>query len=354
MKHLFIFLFLCSNAFASEMPWTKIQELLDAGLKSELYPTASVYVGNESQTLFQYTVGDSGKLYDVASLTKVVATNTSIMILDEKGELSISDKVSKYFPDFTEGAKANVTLEDLLRHRSGLPSGARPLQGENFDSYVLRITSHPLNYEPRTKTVYSDLSFILLGRVVEIVSGKKLSVFSKQNIFDPLKMGNSSFLINEADTQKCAPTSQRKDCKVHDPTANMLLPESLGNAGVFSTIEDLARFSRMVLNKGELDGVRIFSEKTFYKMTTTDGPRGLGWDFTSEYSTKPRGEVFPAGISFGHTGYTGTTIWIDPKSKVFYVFLSNRVFMGDEATKKPFSEFRNRLSTAIGNEVISF
>ena len=227
----------------------------------------------------------------------------------------------------------------------------RPCRG--FESYLKRITSQPLNYPPRSQTVYSDLSFILLGRVVEIVSGQKLSIFAQQNIFFPLKMNHTSYAVNESGLERCAPTSSRKDCKVHDPTAFDLLPESVGNAGVFSTLEDLSRFARMILNRGELDGARIFSEKTFIKMTTPVGPRGLGWDFTSEYATNPRGDVFPAGISFGHTGYTGTTIWIDPKSKMFYVFLSNRVYMGDERTKKPFSEFRKKLSTAIGTQVMS-
>lgn len=354
MRFLIILLFLCNVGLAQE--WNQVHKLIDDGLKAKLFPGASLYVGNESLALSQYSVGDSdaGRIYDIASLTKVVATNTSIMILEERGELSFSDKVSKYFPDFTSGLKDGVTLEDLLRHRAGLPSGTQPLEEESFENYLKRITAQPLNYPPLSKTVYSDLSFILLGRVVEIVSGQKLSVFSKENVFAPLKMSQTSYSVKIADLERCAPTSQRKDCKVHDPTAYKLLPESVGNAGVFSTLEDLSRFARMILNRGELEGVRVLSEKTCIKMTTPDGPRGLGWDFTSEYATNPRGDVFPPGISFGHTGYTGTTIWIDPKSKVFYVFLSNRVYMGDERTKKLFSEFRKQLSTAIGQQVVSF
>ena len=109
-------------------------------------------------------------------------------------------------------------------------------------------------------------------------------------------MSHTSYAVNESDLERCAPTSARNDCKVHDPTAFGLLPESIGNAGVFSNLEDLSRFARMIFNRGQLDGVRILSEKTVIKMTTPVGPRGLGWDFTSEYATNPRGDVFPAGI----------------------------------------------------------
>lgn len=353
MKIILLLLLLTNLGHAGQ--WNQVHKLLDEGLQAKLYPGASLYVGDGAIGLSQYSVGDSdsGKLYDIASLTKVVATTSSIMILEEKGELALTDKVSKYFPDFTDAKKDSVTLEDLMRHRSGLPSGAQPLENESFENYLKRITAKPLSYTPRTQTVYSDLSFILLGRVAEMVSGKKLSDFTQQNLFVPLKMTQSSFGVSAADFPRCAPTSARTDCKVHDPTAFKLLPESIGNAGVFSTLEDLSRFARMILKKGELDGVRIFSEKTVIKMTTPDGPRGLGWDLTSEYATNPRGDVFPAGISFGHTGYTGTTMWIDPKSEKFYVFLSNRVYMGDERTKKPFSEFRKKLSTAIGKKVYS-
>lgn len=323
---------------------------MDRAYKNKLFGGASLYVGQESATLVEYSVGesDSGKIYDIASLSKVVSTTTAVMILEERGELALTDKVSKYFPAFVSADKNAVTLEDLMRHRAGLPAGATPQNAEAYEAYLTRITKAPLSYKPRTKTVYSDLSFILLGRIVEIVSGEKLSAFAEKNVFAPLKMLNTAYDVTPENVLRCAPTSSLHTCRVHDPTANRLLPESVGNAGVFSNLEDLTKLARMLLNKGELDGVRILSEKTVEKMTTPDGPRGLGWDFTSEYATAPRGTVFPAGISFGHTGYTGTTMWIDPKSASFYVFLSNRVYMGDERTKKPFTEFRKALSTAIG------
>jgi CubicO group peptidase (beta-lactamase class C family) len=354
MKYLFCFLMMSLNyAHASE--WANVNSILKTGLSDKLFSGASLYVGNNQVALDQHSVGDSdaGKIYDIASLTKVVVTTTAVMMLIERGELSLSDKVSKFFPEFVGGDKELVTIEDLMRHRSGLASGSKVNESEALDAYLKRVCSNELSYRPLSKTVYSDLSFILLGRVVEMVSGVALADFAQQNIFTPLKMLNSSFKVASAHQLRCAPTSAARDCQVHDPTAFHFLPVSVGNAGLFSNLEDLSRFGRMILAGGELDGVRILTKQSVSKMTTASGPRGLGWDFTSEFSTAPRGEVFPLGVSFGHTGYTGTTLWIDPQSQTFYLFLSNRVFMGDERTKKPFSEFRKKLSTAIGKKVYS-
>ena len=326
---------------------------MDKAFESKLFSGASLYIGQESSPLFEYSVGIGGAdtIYDIASLSKVVSTTISIMILEERGLISLDEKVSKYFPTFNSSEKKSVTLEDLMRHRAGLPAGTTPKMGEDFEVYLKRITSQALNYKPRSKTVYSDLSFILLGRIVELASGEKLSQFAQINIFSPLKMMSTTYVVATENQSQCAPTSILDPCFVHDPTANRLLPESVGNAGVFSTITDLSRIAHMLINKGELEGVRILSEKSVEKMSTPVGPRGLGWDLTSEYATAPRGTVFPAGISYGHTGYTGTTLWIDPKSKSFYVFLSNRVYMGDERTKKPFTSFRKSLSTSIGKSL---
>lgn len=338
-----LFLFLSLAAAADD--WSPVKKHLDEALSNRLFTGAALFVGDLQGARFESTVGSSSHHYfDIASLTKVIATATSVMILEERGELALSDKISSYFPDFKESS----TIEDLLRHRAGFAAGATPLKDESLEAFIVRITKAPLQYRPRSKTVYSDLSFILLGRIVELISRKTLASFAEENIFRPLKMTQTFYQVPVSERALCFPTFEASECQVHDPTARKFLPASVGNAGVFSTIKDMARFVGMMLNRGELDGVRILSESTVKKMTTTDGSRGLGWDFTSEYSPAPRGEVFPAGVSFGHTGYTGTTIWIDPKSQSFYVFLSNRVFMGDERTSAPFKAFRKKLSTAIG------
>ncbi|HXH74096.1 MAG TPA: serine hydrolase domain-containing protein [Bacteriovoracaceae bacterium] len=328
------------NSFA----WTEVTRIMDEGQALGIYTGASLLVGSGDHVLFQYSVGDSnpGRIYDVASLTKVVATTTLIMVLEEKGKLALTDRVSKYIPCVTSG----VTLEDLHRHRAGLPAGARPKENETLDLYINRICQLKLSYVPGSRTLYSDLSYILLGRVVEIVSDKPLKELADEFIFRPLKMINSGFNV-----KNCAPTSEYRNCQVHDPTAFHFLPLHVGNAGLFASLDDLTLFVRMIVGKGEVNGTRIVSKATIEKMLIKVGPRGLGWDYEDEFFTAPRGEVFPPGISFGHTGYTGNSIWIDPKSDSYYIFVSNRVFMGDDRTRAPFSKLRKELSTAIGKKV---
>lgn len=349
-----VFLFLSLPLYAAAN-WAPVSKLVTDAYRSKLFGGASLAVGNREGVLFEMSQGESNptKIFDIASLTKVVATTLSVMILEERGEISLQDKVSKYYPEFVGDSKDLVTLEDLMRHRAGIVAGAAVQSGETFEQYLIRISKLPLQYKPRSKTVYSDLSMIFMSGIVEQVSGKKFSEFTEQNIFLPLKMTSSGFQVPEASILRCAPTSSVINCVVHDPIARNLLPASVGNAGVFSTVQDLSRLAMMILNGGELEGVRILSESTVKKMSTPSGPRGLGWDLTSEYATAPRGSVFPAGISFGHTGYTGTTMWLDPRSQTFYVFLSNRVFMGDERTKKLFTAFRSNLSSAIGKIIYS-
>jgi CubicO group peptidase (beta-lactamase class C family) len=341
--------FFMLSAYAKD--WSSVDKLLFQGVRNKLYPGAVLVVGSSKHDLHVASVGDAtiDRIYDIASLTKVVATTIAIMLLEERGQLKLDDKIGKFLAPFATGDKAELTIEDLLRHQAGFPSGMRPLRSETYLDYFTRLSRLPLSYRPRTQTLYSDLSMIILGRVVEVLAGHSLDAFCRENIFLPLKMDSTDF--KSLRSANCAPTSPTPDCVVHDPTAFALRPRAIGNAGVFSTAQDLARFARMILNLGQLDGVRILASKTVEKMLKLKGPRGLGWDFASEYSVKPRGDVFPEGISFGHTGYTGTTLWIDPRSASFYVFLSNRVRLGDEETKKPFGEFRHTLSTAIGTFV---
>lgn len=336
---------LVSMSFAN---WQSVEDLVKAQ-ENRLFLEAGLHVGGTDQIQFSTMVNSSStRIYDLASLTKVVATASSVMILVDKGALSITDPIKKFIPEFRGSDKESVTVEDLLRHQAGLPSGLRPMASEAFLSYIKRVAGTPLEYKPRTKTIYSDLSAILLGHIVEVVSGFTLAEFAHENIYLPLGMTRTGFKPSD-----CVRTSVRADCRPHDPTAASLFPHSIGNAGLFSSLEDLSRFAQMVLKGGELDGVRVLSEKSLKAMTTISSGqmRGLGWDFLTEFSYAPRGLIFPAGISFGHTGYTGATIWIDPKSKSFYIFLSNRVLMGDDATRAPFSAFRRSLGTAIGKVI---
>lgn len=336
------------------------EKLINKAISKKVLPGAVLAVGRKNEILVKKAYGKRDlseknsleTIYDLASLTKII-TATSVLILEEQGKLKISDKVGLYIPHFNSPDKDEVTLEDLLRHRGGLPSGLRPLDEEDFSSYVKRMASIPLSYTPGKKTVYSDLGLILLGLIVQKVSGVSLEEFTKEHIFNPLKMKKTSYVVEEERKKLCAPTLPDRLCVPHDPTAFHFYPHTLGHAGVFSTLDDVLRLAKMFLNGGELEGTRILKKTTVKKMIHLPPKevRGLGFDLLSPYATAPRGEVFPEGISFGHTGYTGTTLWIDPKSHSFYVFLSNRVFLGDGRTKKAFTELRKSLSTAIGKAI---
>jgi serine-type D-Ala-D-Ala carboxypeptidase len=334
-----------------------VDKAIQKGISDKVLPGAVLHIGNTEKVIERVaygkrdlsTLNDLSTIYDLASLTKVIATATSIMILEEQGKLNVSDRLSLYYPEYAKGQKKDLLIEDLLRHRSGLASGIRLLQNETYDSYIGRIVSSPLSYTPRLKTVYSDPGFILLGDIVQKVSGESLQDFVRDNIFHPLKMFKTGYFVEEANKVSCAPTLIDRLCVPHDPVAYAMYPLNLGHAGLFSTGDDVARFAMMYLNKGELEGTRILSQKSVERMTVLSSGeiRGLGWDLLSPYATAPRGELFAKGISYGHTGYTGTSIWIDPKSGSFYVFLANRVLLGDQQTSAPFKDLRHAVSTGV-------
>lgn len=272
---------------------------------------------------------NSGSIFDVASLTKIAATAPSVMILLEQGKLQLDQKVSSILPEIKE---PSVTLRQLLTHTSGFRSG---LRGTNWNGYTegvhaaLEETSiHP----PGTRILYSDINFILLGEIVHRVTGQTLDQFATRTVFQPLKMRDTKFLPDPALLSRTVPTENVEGKilhgMVHDPTARRMGGVA-GHAGLFSTAEDLSRFCRMILNGGKLDGVRILSEQSIRLMTSVQtseniwGRRGLGWDIDTDFSS-PRGNLFPLG-SFGHTGFTGCALWIDPASKTFFVFLSSRL-----------------------------
>jgi uncharacterized protein YbbC (DUF1343 family)/CubicO group peptidase (beta-lactamase class C family) len=272
-------------------------------------------------------------IYDVASITKVIATAPAIYLLQERGALSIDDPVSRHLPVFTGEGRETITLRHLLTHTSGLRPGL-PLSPV-WDGYEHAIAL-ALAEVPVTKAGYvfrySDINYILLGEVVRQASGESLDRFVARAIFQPLTMKDTGFLPDFSWRGRIAPTQQTGEGmlhgEVHDPTARRMGGVA-GHAGLFSTAADLARFARMLLAGGTVDGVRVFSPDTVRLMTSVQTPEGVavrragGFDLDSSYS-RPRGVHFPLG-SFGHTGWTGGFFWIDPVSETFYVFLSNRV-----------------------------
>jgi uncharacterized protein YbbC (DUF1343 family)/CubicO group peptidase (beta-lactamase class C family) len=267
-------------------------------------------------------------IYDTASLTKVIATTTAILKLYEAGKLALEDPVSKFLPSFQGGDKAAVTIRHLLTHTAGTKPGISLGGWSDYDGGIAKACSEPLAAKPGTIIRYSDINFILLGEIVRKASGRPLDEFAMAEIFTPLGMKDTSFKPAAGLRDRIAPTtSDVEPGAVHDPTARKLGGVA-GHAGLFSTSADLARFARMLLNGGELDGTRILKSETVALMTSVHTPadipgrRGLGWDIDTGYSG-PRGRWFPIG-SYGHTGWTGGSLWIDPFSKTFVLLLSNR------------------------------
>jgi uncharacterized protein YbbC (DUF1343 family)/CubicO group peptidase (beta-lactamase class C family) len=282
-------------------------------------------------------------VYDIASLTKSVATAPSVMILVEEGKVRLGDPVVRYIPEFGSGGgdRAKVTVEQLLTHRAGFPpDDPLDLYTGTPDEIFARKYALPLQSSPGESFIYSDVGYEVLGELVRRVSGQRLDEFAAERIFRPLGMIHTTFLplAHGIPASRIAPTERRDGRmlrgEVHDPRASALGGVA-GHAGVFSTADDLARFCRMLLAGGRQGGARVLSPLGVEALTRPrfygDGDvRALGFDMATAYS-RNRGDLFPLG-SFGHTGFTGTSLWIDPASRTFVVFLSNRLHpsgMGD-------------------------
>ncbi len=289
-------------------------------------------------------------VFDAASLTKVIATTPALMKLIEAGRVAVDAPVTNYLPEFTGKGKEAITIRNLMTHSSGLrPSLPRTEPWLGHYTALAVACAEPLPDKPNTLFRYSDINFILLGFVVERVTGQPLEEFCAREIYRPLGMTNTGYRryapsrplglptnaitsLFAAPTNLIAPTEALTNVGVvlrgvvHDPTARFMGGVA-GHAGLFTTAADLARFSRMMLAGGQLDGVRIFQPETVKLMTSVQSPpglprRGLGWDIDSAYAGQ-RGTNFPVG-GYGHTGWTGTSLWIDPFSETFVIFLSNR------------------------------
>ncbi len=298
-------------------------------------------------------------IYDAASLTKVVATTTSVMKLVEQRKLDLDAPVARYLPAFAQHGKGAITVRHLMTHMSGLrPDLDYTPAWSGWDTAIKMACAEKPRTVPDSAFVYSDINFIVLGELVRIASGRRLEEFAAQEIFRPLKMNDSGYLPPREKVPRIAPTQmadgQMLRGVVHDPSARMMGGVA-GHAGLFTTTADLARFCRMLVNGGELDGVRILQAATIADMTRVqnDGSdrRGLGWDIDSRFSSN-RGRWFPAGASYGHTGFTGTGIWIDPGAKTFLIFFSNRVHPDGKGDVSPLRrDIATYAAESIGRDV---
>ena len=304
-------------------------------------------------------------LFDLASLTKPVATSSAIMRLIEEGQLRVSDPVTRYWPAFAAEGKDKVTLEHLLLHTSGLIAD-NPLMdyAEGPDQAWERIARLKLLDPPGERFRYSDVGYLVLGRVVELVSGQPLDAFCRKQLWEPLGMKDTDYHLTGEQKRRTAATGRRHNRilqgEVHDPRAAMLGGVA-GHAGLFSTAQDLSRFCRMLLRGGELEGRRLFREQTIRTWTTPrkvpigkasvdppiSGLRTYGWDVDTAYSA-PRGELFPKDRSYGHTGFTGTSLWLDPATQTALIVLTNRLHPDEKGNVTP---LRRKLGTLAAQAV---
>jgi serine-type D-Ala-D-Ala carboxypeptidase len=318
-----------------------IDRVVSRGIRAGGYPGASVVVGRKGMSVWQKGFGtldwssasapvsSAQTIYDLASLTKVVGTTTAAMILFDEGKLELDAPVAKYLPAFSGGMKDSVTVRDLLTHRSGLPAGRDLWRiARNPQEARLAVIDTPLECKPGRCGIYSDLGFVVLGMVIESIAGQGLDEFLSARVFQPLGMTDTDFRPGDSLRSRVAPTEIAPPRgypirgEVHDENA-WSLGGIAGHAGLFSTAADLSIFAQTMLNGGVYGGVRIMSDSAVQLFTRrAAGSRALGWDTCDGNGGCG---VHLSGRAYGHTGYTGTSLWIDPDREMFVVLLTNRV-----------------------------
>ena len=352
---LLFFALLFSAAACAETPLDSRLAVLNAIVNDSIaqreIPGAVLIVGHDGQMVYRKAYGSRAieprreamtldTVFDCASLTKVVATTTAIMQLWEQGKFRMSDPVAMYLPEFGQNGKQDITIRELLVHYSGLAPDldlTKKWEGKEA-AYRMAFEGAP-ERAPGAAFVYSDIGFVVLGALVERFSGEPLDEYSAKHVFAPLGMEETRFLPPHSWEPRIAPTEDDENHRllrgvVHDPTARRMGGVA-GNAGMFSTAGDLALFAQALLDGGR----GVLTPATIAKMTAPQQPvngtavRGFGWDIDSPFSTN-RGELLPVG-GYGHTGFTGTSLWIDPATKTYIVLLTNAVHMNVVHTNTP-------------------
>ena len=339
----------CSNRHNTFDPFTfsNVDSIIASAIQDSVFPGAVLFIGNKNGVHYKKAYGcidyaenaramKTITLFDLASLTKVIATTSSIMKLYEDRTIDLDSPVSHYIPQFAQNGKTKVTIRNLLVHNSGFPAG-RPFykfcqtEQEVFDS----LYAMPLAYETGTKTIYSDLGFITLGKLVETISGEALETFVHKNVFKPLQMKYTMFNPPARLWQRIAPTepeynyrlTKKKPGKPRN-RITQLMNGVAGHAGLFSTAEDLSRIAVLYLNNGVYQDKRYFKKSTIKLFTTRhseNSTRALGWDTGNGNPDRQISQHFSES-AFGHTGFTGTSIWMDPELNLFVIFLTNRTY----------------------------
>lgn len=343
-----------------------IDAAVNGAIERGQLPGAVVLVMRQGKVVFRKAYGQRSKepapapltvetVFDLASLTKPVATATAVMVLVEHGKLRLADRVALHLPAFAAHGKDKITVEQLLLHTSGLIAD-NPLSDyqDGREKALERIHQLKPLAEPGARFIYSDVNYIVLGELVALLGGESLDAFTRRHIFGPLGMRETTFNPPKALAERAAPTEQREGRwlrgQVHDPRAHRLGGVA-GHAGLFSTADDLAVFAQMLLNGGEQGGERVLNPATVKVLTTPrpvpGGQRTPGWDVQTAYS-RNRGDLFPIG-GFGHTGFTGTSLWIDPGSRTAVIFLSNRVHPNG---KGDVTRLRGQVATLVAASIL--
>ena len=331
------------------VPWAGtaiLDRILDDAVRKDQVPGAVLLVGHRGQTLHYKAYGSRSlsptkeamtrdTVFDAASLTKVIATTSAMMKLVETGQVRLLDPVTTYLPEF-QGGKSVITVKQLLTHFSGLrPDVDLSPEWKGYDHGIeLALKDKPVA-EPNARFIYSDINFVLLGEIVRRHSGLTLDEFTRREVFEPLGMADTRFLPPASWIPRIAPTELYKGMPaplrgvVHDPTSRFMGGVA-GHAGLFTTALDLGKFCQMMLSLGDVASKHLFSPFTIQRFTTPQTPpsmpavRGLGWDIDSAYAGQ-RGDLFPVAGGYGHTGFTGTSIWIDPGTQTYIILMTNSV-----------------------------
>jgi uncharacterized protein YbbC (DUF1343 family)/CubicO group peptidase (beta-lactamase class C family) len=336
-----------------------LDPLMEQAVAHGNMPGGVLLVGHNGHVVYRKAFGERSleparepmtldTIFDMASLTKCVATTTSMMQLIEEGKIRLNDPVSAFLPEFAHNGKQDITVRELMTHYSGLPPDLDlTTSWHGRDTAFHMAMEQRLENPPGTRFVYSDINFEVVGFLVEKISGMPLNEYALKHVFEPLAMKHTRFLPPDAWKPLIAPTQYDENGKmlrgvVHDPTARRMGGVA-GHAGLFSTADDMAIFARELLT-----GDKVLSREAIEKMSTPQTPangasvRGLGWDIDSPFATN-RGDLLPVG-SFGHTGFTGTSLWVDPVTDTYIILLTNSVH---PRTGRSVVSLRTRVATAV-------
>ena len=344
MKALLTILFFLLSLSIQSQDFSLVDEAINTAIQDSVFPGATILVGNEKEILYKNAYGhftyeatspkvENNTLFDLASVTKAFATTFCAMKLVDEGKLDIEKSVAAYLPEFAVNGKENIRIADLMIHESGLQSYYTPKAGEKRDHIIDTIKTLDLNYETGMKTVYSCLNLVTTMMVVESIIDEAMYKFYAANFTTPLAMKRTMFTPNDEFRKLSTPTTPEIQGVVHDPLARGLEGLS-GNAGLFSTTEDLSKLCELLLNKGVYKGERYLSEEVvthFTKRYSTQSSRAIGFDTRSEGGKSSSGQYFSSG-TYGHLGFTGTSIWIDPVRKIYAIFLTNRVYPDESSS----------------------